>query len=76
MQQKKYYTNLDITKWICALIVVAIHVSPLQDLAPVANVFFKEVGARVAVMLFFAMSGLGFFGKLIYHQGQNCQLPP
>lgn len=74
MQQKKYYTNLDITKWICALIVVAIHVSPLQDLAPVANVFFKEVGARVAVMLFFAMSGLGFFGKLIYHQGKivNC----
>ena len=75
MEEKKYYTNLDLLKWICALCVVAIHTMPLQRLAPVADAFLSGVFLRVAVSLFFAVSGFGFFRKLIFENGTVKKCP-
>lgn len=61
-----YYSALDFVKFICAMLVVVIHTSPLKSVSSTAYFIVENVLARVAVPLFFAISGFLFFGKLNY----------
>lgn len=64
------YPNLDLAKFICALLVIIIHTSPVENISKLAHFYLENVIARVAVPLFFAMSGFLFFGKLDYADGR------
>ncbi len=70
MEQKQGYPNLDAAKFLCALLIVVIHTSPLQNASPVAHFYVNDVITRVAVPLFFAMSGFLFFRKLDFVDGK------
>lgn len=67
---RKNYTNLDLAKFVCALLVVMIHTEPLADCAPEINFFFVNILARVAVPLFFVISGFLLFGPMEYESGR------
>lgn len=57
---------LDLAKFICAYLIVALHVSPLSTVNQTANYYITQGAARLGVPLFFAISGYLFFQKL-YH---------
>lgn len=73
-QIKKHYTNLDLMKWICAILVIAIHVSPLDGMSSTLRFWMDPILLRIAVPFFFAMSGFGLFGTFRYKNGKivNC----
>ena len=48
---------LDLFRLIAAILVIAIHTSPLNEINPTADLFLTGVAARVAVPFFFAVSG-------------------
>ena len=54
---------LDLTKFIGALLVVLIHTAPLEPYSAIANFYTRDVLARLAVPLFFAISGFFFARK-------------
>lgn len=64
------YSNLDIAKFICALLVVVIHTQPISPDDGLWYFYVQHVITRVAVPLFFAISGYLFFSKLIYENGK------
>ena len=64
------YDSLDLAKWICALLVIVIHTAPLSKVSAIGNFYFTNVLARIAVPLFFAISGFLFFRKLTYENGR------
>lgn len=63
MERKNYYA-LDVAKLICALLVICIHTGPLLDVNIDANFVLVQVLARLAVPLFFVISGFLFFQKI------------
>lgn len=64
MMQKKTYCALDIAKFISAFLVICIHTGPLLDTNETANFVLVQIIARIAVPLFFIISGYLFFTKL------------
>lgn len=70
----KYYFSLDIAKFVCALLIIAIHTRPFSECSDIIDFYFVDVIARIAVPLFFAISGYLFFGVLLYEDGKiaNC----
>lgn len=54
---------LDILRIILALMVVAIHTAPLQSFNRILNSFFVNEVCRVAVPIFFIITGFFFFKK-------------
>lgn len=52
------------------MFVIAIHISPLEGVTGTWTFWFDPVLIRLAVPLFFAMSGMGLFGKLQYANGK------
>lgn len=71
---RKYFFSFDIAKFICALLVIAIHTRPFSKFSGVIDFYFVDVIARIAVPLFFAISGYLFFNGLRYQDGKisNC----
>ena len=59
-KQTKTFHSLDLAKFIAALLVVLIHTAPLGPYSAVANFYTRDVLARIAVPLFFAISGFFF----------------
>lgn len=57
MKTQRYYGWLDRFRLIAALLVIAIHTSPLASLSGDADFFFTRVLARVAVPFFFMVTG-------------------
>lgn len=55
--------SLDLAKFIGALLVIVIHTSPLAPYSPIADFYFRNVLARIAVPLFFSISGFLFSCK-------------
>lgn len=55
------HTFIDIFKFIAALLVVAIHTTPLEDISAKGNFYFENMLCRIAVPFFFAASGFFFF---------------
>ena len=67
---KQQYPVVDVVKYICALLVVSIHVAPLTSffdeiqIARYLNYGIKNCVARVAVPFFFASAGFFLFRKI------------
>lgn len=61
---KKTYYALDIAKFISAFLVICIHTGPLLDINETGNFILVQIIARIAVPLFFIISGFLFFAKL------------
>lgn len=66
---KMNYSSLDIAKYICALLIIPIHVSPFTSDSTL-NFYFVNVLARIAVPLFFVISGFLFFRKITFSDGK------
>ena len=67
---KTVYPNLDIAKFVMAFLVILIHARPFAGIFPIADFLISDVAARVAVPVYFAISGFLFFRKLEYENGK------
>lgn len=56
--------SIDIFRYIAAIMVVAIHTHPLEEVNSFAGYFFTEVFPRIAVPFFFAVAGYYYIGAL------------
>ena len=63
MSEKRYYYSIDIMKYICAIMVLCIHMAPFEQISPLLNDIWGSVICRVAVPFFFISSGFFFFKK-------------
>lgn len=61
---KKIYSALDLAKFICAFLIIGIHTGPLLDVSETANFVLIQVFSRIAVPLFFLISGFLLFSKM------------
>lgn len=70
----EYCFSLDVAKFVCALLVIIIHTRPFSGLSDIIDFYLVDVIARIAVPLFFALSGYLFFNGLRYQDGKisNC----
>lgn len=57
MNKNKTYTGIDIFRMIAALLVIAIHTSPLSSINETADFILTRFFARIAVPFFFVTSG-------------------
>lgn len=73
VQKKQRNQSIDIFRLLCAVMVVAIHTSPLSELGDGAAYLFQEIVPRIAVPFFFAAAGYFYIGKL--ERGDRCFLP-
>lgn len=71
MANRKTYDSLDFIKWVSALLIVIIHTNPFHGIE-VLNFYIKDVLARIAVPLFFAISGFLFFRRI--REWENCEI--
>ncbi len=60
---------MDIAKYICSLLIVFIHASPLES-SQITYFYTVNVICRTAVPLFFAISGFLFFRKITFSNGK------
>ena len=58
IQTPPRYDALDVTKWICSILVVVIHCKPFQPYSDLLNALTAEGLCRIAVPFFFCTSGL------------------
>lgn len=63
--KKSNYGALDIFRLIAALLVIAIHTSPLEFFSPAADFFLTRVLARIAVPFFFMVTGQFVLSRII-----------
>jgi surface polysaccharide O-acyltransferase-like enzyme len=70
---KKTYPNLDLAKFLCALLVIVIHTAPMVN-HTIAHIYISDVLCRVSVPLFFGISGFLLFGQMVWENGkiQDC----
>lgn len=61
--ERKYYYSIDIMKYICAIMVLCIHMAPFEQISPLFNDLWGSVICRVAVPFFFMASSFFFFSK-------------
>lgn len=64
IKPNEQYNNLDLFKFIFAIVVVMIHTTPIRDISEDANWYFSNTFCNMAVPFFFVTSGFLFFGKL------------
>lgn len=73
MKNREYYTGIDCFRFIAALLVVAIHTSPLESFSETGDFILTRVLARVAVPFFFMASGFFLMGRYVYHHDKLIQ---
>lgn len=66
MTKNKSYTGIDYFRFVAALLVVAIHISPLSAYSETGDFIFTRVIARVAVPFFFMTSGFFLISRYNY----------
>lgn len=66
-KEQNYYYSIDIAKFICAILVIAIHSAPFGSDALILNYSLKHYIARIAVPFFFVASGFFYFKSNDYH---------
>lgn len=64
-EKRKRYDGIDLMKFICAILVVAIHAVPFEELGPWWGFEFEQVITRIAVPFFFFCSGFFFIKKMM-----------
>lgn len=65
MDEARRQGGLDVCKLLAALLVVAIHTSPLADLSPLGDFFLTRVLGRLAVPFFFLVTGHFVLGPVL-----------
>lgn len=72
-ENQQYHASIDVAKFIAAILVVAIHVPPFES--NTLGSWITDRVARLAVPLFFSISGALFFGKIRFTNGKiaRCQ---
>ncbi len=63
----KHFPFVDVVKFICAFLVIAIHVVPFTDIDPYLSYGVKQYIARLAVPFFFVAGGYFCFRKTDYN---------
>lgn len=61
--RQKRYDSIDLMKFVCAILVVAIHVPPFEMFSPIYNIILVDYIARLAVPLYFVAGGYFLFRK-------------
>ncbi len=64
LQNKTRNLSIDIFRYFCAVLVVAVHTNPFTDVNDVLGYIFTQITPRVAVPFFFAASGYFYTQKL------------
>lgn len=67
MTKNKSYSGIDDFRFIAALLIIAIHTSPLASFSKIGDFIFTRVIARVAVPFFFMTSGFFLISRYIHH---------
>lgn len=67
---KKENGTIDIAKFVFSLLIVSIHTQPFIDCSEVFNCYFENVFSRMAVCLFFVISGYYFFKGIDFENGK------
>lgn len=67
MTEKKSYAGIDYFRLIAALLIVAIHTSPLVSFSQIGDFMFTRIIARVAVPFFFITSGFFLISRYTYN---------
>lgn len=70
---KQRNCSIDIFRYVCAVLVVAIHTQPFSDLHAGLGFVFTQILPRIAVPFFFLVAGYFYTGKL--ESGKPCFLP-
>lgn len=64
IKENKQYNNIDLFKFIFAIVVVMIHTTPFMDISETFSWVFNNTFCNIAVPFFFVASGFLFFDKL------------
>lgn len=67
MVKSKRYAGIDYFRFFAALLIVAIHTSPLSDYSSIADFIFTGIIARIAVPFFFITSGFFLISRYAYN---------
>lgn len=67
MTKHESYSGIDYFRFIAALLIVAIHTSPLASFSETGNFIFTRIIARIAVPFFFMTSGFFLISKYAYN---------
>lgn len=70
MQKSKSYTGIDCFRFIAALLIVAIHTSPLASFNQTADFILTRIMARVAVPFFLMTSGFFLISRYTRNAGR------
>lgn len=70
MNEKHFYPALDRFKLLAAILVIAIHTSPLTSISPEADFILTRVVARTAVPFFFMVTGYFILPKAVTDRGR------
>lgn len=62
--EKKQYNGINFMKFICSILVIAIHTNPFNGISKEINFFIVNILSRIAVPLFFICSGYFLYDKL------------
>lgn len=71
MKKHENYGSLDLFRIAAALLVIAIHTSPLADFSAAADFFLTRILARIAVPFFFMVTGQFVLSEYLYTSGQS-----
>lgn len=67
MTKNKNYTGIDYFRFIAALLIVAIHTSPLASFSETGDFILTRIIARVAVPFFLMTSGFFLISRYTYN---------
>lgn len=70
MNEKHFYPLLDRFKLLAAVLVIAIHTSPLTSISPEADFILTRIIARTAVPFFFMVTGYFILPKALEDRGR------
>ncbi len=77
---QKGITSFDIIKCVCSFLILFIHASPLEGVAPTLHFYLSDVISRSSVCVFFAISGYLVFRKMefcntkVVLHPENCRI--
>ena len=58
------YNSVDFFRYVCAIMVVAIHTHPFEDVHPVLGFIFTQIIPRIGVPFFFSIAGFFYIQKI------------
>ena len=67
MTKNESYSGIDYFRFIAALLIVAIHTSPLSSFSAMGDFIFTRIIARVAVPFFLVTSGFFLISRYSYN---------